>query len=52
MMFALIDETEDSYEVLIVTLYKNNQPMFNKSVISKDIASKDVLILNEDNIGM
>ena len=50
MMFALIGETEDSYEVLIVTLYKNNQPMFNKSVISKDIASKDVLKLNEDNI--
>lgn len=50
MMFALVGETDDSYIILTVSSYKMNVPMFNKSLISKDIASKDILKLNKENL--
>jgi hypothetical protein len=50
MIFALIDEDEQSYTILTVSSYKFNKPMFNKSVISKDTASKEILKLNEKNL--
>ncbi|MCD6174045.1 MAG: SH3 domain-containing protein [Sulfurimonas sp.] len=50
MMFALIDEDEDSYTILTVSSYKNNEPLFNKSFISKEIASKEILKLNSNNL--
>ncbi len=49
-MFALIDEDKDSYIVLSVSSYKNNKPRFNKSFISKNIASKEILKLNSNNL--
>ena len=50
MLFALVDENDDSYTILTVSTYKNNKPMFNKSTISKSIASKEILQFNENNL--
>ena len=50
MMFALVDEDKSTYTILTVSSYKNNQAMFNKSIISKDYASKEILKLNEKNL--
>ena len=49
-MFALVDEDDTSYTILTVSSYKNNKAMFNTSVISKDVASKEILHLNKTNI--
>jgi len=50
MIFALISEDEKSYTILSVSSYKNSKPLFLKSKISKDIATKEVMILNESNL--
>lgn len=50
MMFALIDEDENFYTILTVSSYNNSQPLYNKSKISKGIATKSVLTLNKTNL--
>jgi phenylpyruvate tautomerase PptA (4-oxalocrotonate tautomerase family) len=50
MIFALISEDEETYTILTVSSYKNSKPLFLKSKISKDIATKEVMILNESNL--
>lgn len=50
MMFPLIKEDKDSYTILTVSSYKDNQAMFNKSIITKDTGSKETLILNSTNL--
>ena len=50
MMLALIEEDKDNYTVLSVSSYKNNQPNYHKTKISKDISSKGVLEFNNKNI--
>lgn len=52
MMFALIDESEKSYTVLSVSSYKNSKPLFIRSKISKEAASKEILKLNARNIDL
>ena len=50
MMFALIDENNDSYTILTFNKYKNNQPLFLKAKIEKNIAHKERLEFNSQNI--
>lgn len=50
MVFALVSEDEEAYTVLTVSSYKNSKPLFIKSKIAKEIATKDVLKLNEANL--
>jgi hypothetical protein len=50
MMFALIDEDDTDYTVLTVSSYKNTQPLFLKSKISKRSAHKGILPFNTTNI--
>lgn len=50
MMFALIDENESDYTVLTVSTYKNSQPLFLKSKISKRSAHKGTLAFSTENI--
>ncbi|MDD5400190.1 MAG: SH3 domain-containing protein [Sulfurimonas sp.] len=50
MMFALISEDEEAYTVLTVSSYKNSKPLFFKSKISKSIATKEIMKLDENNL--
>ena len=50
MMLALIDENEDFYTALAISVHKHNKPYFIKLKIAKNIASKDVLELNGSNL--
>ncbi len=52
MMFALIDEDELAYTVLTVSSYKNSQPLFLKSKISKRSAHKGILAFSTQNVNM
>jgi len=49
MLFALVDETEDNYTILTVSS-SGSKAIYNKSVISKTIASKEILLLSENNL--
>jgi hypothetical protein len=52
MMLALIDEDEDeeSYTLLAVSSYKTSKPLFVKTKVSKEIASKNPLAFNAQNL--
>jgi hypothetical protein len=50
MMFALISEDEKVYTVLSVASYKNSKPLFLKSKISKNVATKEILRLDENSL--
>lgn len=50
MMFALISEDEETYTVLTVSSYKNSKPLFFKSKIYKNIATKEIMKLDENNL--
>ncbi|MDD5372254.1 MAG: SH3 domain-containing protein [Sulfurimonas sp.] len=50
MMFALVSEDEETYTVLTVSSYKNSKPLFFKSKISKNIAAKEIMKLDENNL--
>lgn len=50
MMLALVSEDEKTYTVLAVSSYKNSKPLFLKSKISKDLATKEVLKLDASNL--
>ena len=50
MMFALINESNDSYTILTVDAYNVSLPHFISVKISKNIATKDVLDFNSKNI--
>ncbi len=50
MMLALIGEDKDNYIVLSVSSYKNSQPNFHKSKISKKISHKGIMNFNKDNL--
>jgi len=52
MMFALIDEDESEYTVLTVSSYKNREPLFLKSKISKRNAHKGILAFNTQNMDL
>ena len=52
MMFALIGETEEDYTVLTVSRYKNREPLFLKSKISKSHVSKGVLSFDSKNVNL
>ena len=52
MMFALIDENEEAYTVLTVATYKNKEPLFLQSKISKSYASKGILDFNSTNMNL
>ena len=50
MMFALIDEDKSDYTILTVSSYKNSQPLFLQSKISKRNAHKGILSFNTQNV--
>lgn len=50
MMFALISEDEKAYTVLSVASYKNSKPLFLRSKISKNVATKEILKLDENSL--
>jgi len=50
MMFALISEDEKAYTVLSVASYKNSKPLFLRSKISKNVATKEILRLDENSL--
>ena len=50
MVFPLIAEDDTSYTILTVSTYKQNSALFNKSIISKDAATKKMLALTQTNI--
>lgn len=50
MMFALISEDEKAYTVLSVASYKNSKPLFLRSKISKNVATKEILRLEENSL--
>ncbi|MBA3026303.1 MAG: glycoside hydrolase [Sulfurimonas sp.] len=50
MMLALIEEDEESYTLLAVSAYKTSQPLFVKTKVSKEIATKTALDFNADNL--
>ena len=52
MMFALIEENESEYTVLTVSSYKNTQPLFLKSKISKRSAHKGILSFSTKNMNL
>ena len=50
MMLALVDEDKDSFTVLAVSRYKEQEPYFIKAKISKDIAHKGFIAFNKKNL--
>ena len=50
MMLALIGEDKDNYFVLSISSYKNSQPNYHKSKISKKISHKGVMNFNKKNL--
>lgn len=50
MMLPLIDEDDNYYTVLTIAAYKNKKPMYLQTIISKKIASKEILAFSKDNI--
>ena len=52
MMFALINETKDEYTVLVISKYKNKEPLFLQSKISKSHANKGVLEFTSQNMNL
>jgi cell wall-associated NlpC family hydrolase len=50
MILALISENNDTYTVLSISSHNTSTPIFLKSIISKEIASKGVLELNQKNL--
>ena len=48
MIFPLISEEKDTYTVLSVSSYKNSKPLFLRTQLYKDIATKDLLLLNKN----
>jgi len=50
MMLALIGEDKDNYIVLSVSSYKNYQPNYHKSKISKKISRKGIMNFSKDNL--
>ena len=50
MLFSLVDEDENNYIVLSVSRCKNNISTFGRIKISKDIASKELLKINKNNL--
>jgi hypothetical protein len=50
MMFVLVSEDENTYTILTATSFKKSQPLFINSKISKDIASKEIMKLNQENL--
>lgn len=50
MIFALISENKETYTILTVSSYKNSKPLFLKSEISKNIATKEVFKLDGNNL--
>ncbi|WP_373070898.1 SH3 domain-containing protein [Sulfurimonas sp.] len=50
MMLSLIEEDKDNYTVLTVSSYKNHQPNYHKTKISKNISHKEIMDFNKENI--
>lgn len=50
MMLALIEKKRDEYIVLGISKYKNKKPLYVKIKIPKNIASKNILTINGDNL--
>ncbi|MCD6432695.1 MAG: SH3 domain-containing protein [Sulfurimonas sp.] len=50
MMLALIEEKKDEYIVLGISKYKNSEPLYVKVKVSKNIAHKNILTINRDNL--
>lgn len=50
MVLALISENRDTYTVLTISAHNKSTPLYLKSIISKDIASKNVLQFNQKNM--
>jgi len=50
MMFALVDEDDESYRVLAISKYKDSKPLYVKARIDKDVLNKGNLEFNSKNI--
>ncbi len=50
MMFALVSEDEKTYTISTLLSLKKSKPFFTESKISKNIASKEILKLNKENL--
>ena len=50
MMLALVNEDSQNYTVLVVISSKNSQAYFTTAKISKNIAHKDILLFEQNNV--
>ena len=50
MMFALVDEDDESYRVLAISKYKDSKPLYVKARIDKDVLSRGNLAFSSKNI--
>lgn len=50
MMLSLIEEDKESYTVLTVSSYKNHQPNYHRTKISKSIAHKEIMDFSKKNL--
>ncbi len=50
MMFALVDEDRESYQVLAISKYKDMQPLYVKARIKKDVLNKENISFTGKNI--
>lgn len=50
MMFALVDEDDESYKVLVISKDKDSMPLYVKAKIDKDVLSRGNLTFNTQNI--
>ncbi len=50
MLLPLIEEEKDSYIILSASMHRDANKIFNKSIIQKDVVSKNILKINETNL--
>jgi len=50
MMLPMIKEDKDSYVVLVVSKYKNSEPLYMEAKLSKDISHEGVFLLTRKNL--
>ena len=50
MMLPLVKEQKDYYRVLVISKYKNSQPLYVEANLSKDISHEGVLKLSGENL--
>ncbi|MDQ7042675.1 MAG: NlpC/P60 family protein, partial [Sulfurimonas sp.] len=52
MMLPLVSEDKETYTVLTISKYKNQEPLYVQSKIDKKVATRGILSFNAQNINM